>query len=101
MKTVNKITLAGLISLGLFSVAHADDDHREMQQKIDQFDLISTEEAVKIAQDNKAGVVDDIDLEGNGQGYQYEIEIADSQGAEWDIYIDAKSGEIIKVKQDY
>ncbi|HET8807750.1 MAG TPA: PepSY domain-containing protein [Methylophaga sp.] len=101
MKTFNKLALASLISLGMVSTVFADsDDMLEMQQKAETFSLISAEEAKNIAKETKPGFVDDVDLEGTGTGYQYEVEVADEQGMEWDIYIDAKTGEVVHVKQD-
>lgn len=101
MKTFNKLTLAGLVSLGMVSVAFADtDDLLEMQQKAEAFELISVDEAKDIATQTKPGFVDDIDLEGTGMGYEYEVEVADKDGMEWDIYIDAKTGEVLNVKRD-
>lgn len=101
MKTFNKLTLASLISLGIVSVAFAgSDDMQKMQQKAKAFDLIRVDEAKHIAMKTKPGFVDDIDLEGTGMGYKYEVEVADKQGLEWDIDIDAKSGEVLNVEQD-
>lgn len=101
MKTFNKLTLASLISLGMVSTVFADsDDLMQMQQKAETFGLISIDEATNIATETKPGFVDDIDLEGTGAGYQYEVEVADQQGMEWDIYIDAKTGEVVHVKRD-
>lgn len=101
MKTFNKLTLAGLVSLGLVSAAVADtDDLLEMQQKAEAFELISVDEAKNVATKTKPGFVDDIDLDGTGMGYQYEVEVADKDGMEWDIYIDAKTGEVLNVKRD-
>ncbi len=101
MKTFNKLTLASLISLSMVSIAVADsDDMMKMQQKAEAFNLISAEEAKNIATETKPGFVDDVDLEGTGTGYQYEVEVADEQGMEWDVYIDAKTGELVHVKQD-
>lgn len=101
MKKFNKLTLAGLLSLAMTSAAFADrDDLREMQQKAEAFDLISVDQAKDIATKTKPGYVDDVDLEGTGMGYKYEVEVADKNGIEWDIDIDAKTGEVLNVKRD-
>lgn len=101
MKTFNKLTLAGLVSLGMASAAFADtDDLLEMQQKAEAFELISVDEAKNIALNTKPGFVDDVDLDGTGMGYQYEVEVADKDGMEWDVYIDAKTGDVLNVKRD-
>ena len=71
-----------------------------MQQKAETFELISVDEAKNVATQTKPGFVDDIDLDGTGMGYQYEVEVADKDGMEWDIYIDAKTGEVLNVKRD-
>ncbi|MDT8310278.1 MAG: PepSY domain-containing protein [Methylophaga sp.] len=101
MKILNKLTLASFISLGMVSAAFADsDDLLKMQKKAETFGLISIDEAKNIATETKPGFIDDIDLEGTGDGYQYEVEVADQQGMEWDVYIDAKTGEVVHVKRD-
>ena len=101
MKKINTLTLAGLLSLATTSAVFADmNDLHEMQQKADAFDLISVEQARDIATKTKPGYVDDVDLEGTGMGYKYEVEVADKSGVEWDIDIDAKTGEVLNVKRD-
>jgi len=105
MKTFNKMTLATLLASALtFSTAAvmADDDVATMQMKAEQFGLISMEEAKNIALLEKPGVVTDIELDGidNGNGWEYEVEVVQEDGTEWDIDIHAKTGELRKVERD-
>lgn len=79
------------------------DDMAEMAYKAKQLELISPEEAVEIATREKPGLVDDVDLE-NRQffgGWDYEIEIDGRDGKEWDVYINAETGEVRKIRRDW
>ncbi|AUZ83391.1 PepSY domain-containing protein [Methylophaga nitratireducenticrescens] len=105
MQQPNKITLAALFASALTvstSVVMADDDMHSMQEKVDTFGLISVEDAKNIALKAKSGIVDDIELDGidNGGGWEYEVEVVQEDGTEWDIDIHAKTGEIRKVERD-
>lgn len=70
---------------------------------IREFQLISPEQAKDAAKSAKAGVVKDIDLDDRslGRGWKYEIEIVTESGREYDVDIDAKTGEVLKVKRDW
>lgn len=105
MKQINKVTLATLLASALAvstSVVMADDDMQSMQSKVEKFGLISVDEAKNIALEAKPGMVDDIELDGidNGGGWEYEVEVVQEDGTEWDIDIHAKTGEIRKVERD-
>lgn len=87
----------------LLPVAAMADDMAEMAYKAKQLELISPEEAVEIATQEKPGLVDDVDLE-NRQffgGWDYEIEIDGRDGKEWDVYINAETGEVRKSRRDW
>ncbi len=91
--------LAGsVISFPVFS-----DDLLEMQTQSEQLGLISIEDAKSIALEAKPGIVDDIDLENRSfvGGWDYEIEVIGQDGKEWDIYINAETGEVRKVSRDW
>lgn len=105
MKNLNKMTLATLLASTLtFSAATAlaADDLATMQKKAEQFGLISVDEAKNIALQEKPGVVTDIELDAidNGGGWEYEVEVVQEDGTEWDIDIHAKTGELRKVERD-
>lgn len=105
MTKFNKITLATLVSSVLtFSAAGvmAADDMAYMQKQVEQFGLISVEEAKNIALQTKPGMVKDIELDGidNGGGWEYEIEVVQEDGTEWDIDVHAKTGEVRKIERD-
>lgn len=65
--------------------------------------MISPEQAVKIAIQEKPSLVDDVDLE-NRQffgGEDYQIEIDGRDGKAWDVYINAETGEVRKARRDW
>ena len=105
MKHLNKMTLATLFASSMAlttTAAMADDDMVSMQNKVEKFGLISVEEAKNIALKSKSGMVDGIELDGidNGGGWEYEVEVVQEDGTEWDIDIHAKTGEVRKVERD-
>lgn len=104
MKTLSAVTLAGLLAVSFGSTAvKADDDIREIKALSDGLNLITLEEATAKALEAKPGVVEDADLENRsmGKGWDYEFEIVDADGNEWEVYIDAKTGEVRKIEKDW
>lgn len=61
--------------------------------------LLTFEEAKEIALSEQDGYIDDIELETDDGYTYYEVEI-ENRDAEYDIYIDAYTGEILKVETD-
>lgn len=63
---------------------------------IQAFDKLN---ALALAQ-HPGAVVEDTELENQMGRYVYQIELRDAQGLEWDIELDANTGEILKNQQD-
>lgn len=104
MKTViQQCVVAGILSLGVWSAAYADDDAQEMESIAKGLGLISLEEAKTKALAAKPGVVKDADLENRkfGNGWDYEFEIVDADGHEWEVNIDAKTGAVRGTSRDW
>jgi uncharacterized membrane protein YkoI len=105
MKNIKyKAFAATILMLGTFSTyALADDDLQEMEAISKQFGLISLEEAKVKALAAKPGVVKDADLENHkfSKGWDYEFEIIDADGNEWDVDVDAKTGKVTNIKRDW
>ena len=99
---MNKLIIMTLIGSALSFSALADDIH-EMQAKSEQLGLISVERAKAIALEAKPGIIDDIDLENRSfaGGWDYEVQVIGRDGKEWDIYINAETGEVRKVSRDW
>lgn len=102
-KTLKNILIAGSAML-LCGPAFADeDDVAEAKAIAAAANLISIEQATEKALQAKPGTVIEVELEKRTwpQGWDYEFEIIDAEGKEWDVDIDAKTGEARKVKQDW
>jgi uncharacterized membrane protein YkoI len=95
------VIAATLLACALPGLADDDDhDKATMEQKASAHGLISRDQAVEKALAAKNGKVTDVDLDHEWFGYVYEIELVDEAGVEWDIDLDAKSGEVRKIKRD-
>ncbi|CAA0123664.1 Uncharacterised protein [Halioglobus japonicus] len=98
MKKVAAVILAS----GFFaSIAIADvrvDEAVKLQQdgKIKPFETLN-EIALKA---HPGATITDTELEDKYGKYVYEVELHDADGQEWDVEIDATSGEILQTKQD-
>jgi len=97
-----KLLLFTLIGSALSFPAFAD-DLNEMKAKSEQLGFISVEAAKSIALEAKPGIIEDIDLENRSfvGGWDYEIEVLGKDGKEWDLYINAETGEVRKVSRDW
>jgi uncharacterized membrane protein YkoI len=80
-----------------------DDDVAEAKAIAAAAGLMSIEQATEKALQAKPGTVIEVELDKRAwpQGWDYEFEIVDAEGKEWDVDIDAKTGEARKVRQDW
>lgn len=104
MKTTAVVALAGMMTLMLNGApAYADDDIRDIHAYSEGLGLISLEQAEAKALEAKPGVIEDVDLENRtfSKGWDYEIEIVDVDGKEWEVFVDAKTSEVRKIKRDW
>ncbi|MFD0930867.1 PepSY domain-containing protein [Methylophilus glucosoxydans] len=96
-----------LIASSLLQPAWADDDDEDDMQKMEQmvkaFGLISQQEAQTKALAAKPGVVKEIELERRKfrDGWDYEVEIFDAKGKEWEVTLDAKTGKVNSLNRDW
>lgn len=105
MKLMSAISLSSVLSVLFLSapLQADDDDLREMKTLSEGLGLISLEEARAKALEAKPGVIEDADLDDRdmSKGWDYEFEIVDVDGNEWEVYIDAKTGEVRKIEKDW
>ena len=111
---MKKIACVLLVVLAMAGTAFADHDREERYIREEAsrrgMTLISSEEAVKIARNRIGGQVriKDVDLEDEDDYYRgrddfrpvWQIE-AVSGGQEYDVDVDAVTGEVLKCKIDY
>ncbi len=99
--SIGSILLASALSFTILP-SYADDDLYKIESISKGLGLIPLEQAQAKALAEKPGVVTDIDLEKHkfGKGWYYEFEIADADGYEWEVNIDAKTGAVLGVTRD-
>lgn len=103
-KTFQRILVLGGATLLLSGPVLADeDDIAEARAIAGAAGLISIEQATEHALKAKPGTVIEVELDKRSwpQGWDYEFEIIDAEGKEWDVDVDAKTGEVRKVRQDW
>ena len=103
-KTMKTILLANVLTFGLAGSVYADDDDpQKIAEMAKSFGLISLEQAQAKALAAKPGVVKEVGLEGRkfSKGWDYEFEIVDANGQEWEVNIDAKTGAVGSVRRDW
>lgn len=96
--------VAALLGALTASPAWADnDDVQEMAAVAKSFGLISLEAAQTKALAAKPGVIKEAELEGRKfkAGWDYEFEIVDADGKEWEVKIDAKTGTVTDISRDW
>lgn len=85
------------------NVMASGDDPVKMRAIAEAAGLLSLEQASEKALVAKPGTIIEVELDDRSfpQGWDYEFEIIDANGKEWDVDIDAKTGEVRKVKADW
>lgn len=98
-------TTALLLATALLLSAPAradDDDLPKMRAIAAAMKLISLEDATAKALAAKPGTVIEADLDRRMLGgYDYEFEIIDADGQNWDVHIDARDGKVRSVRRDW
>jgi uncharacterized membrane protein YkoI len=105
-KPVSFLMISLLCGLMFTQPALADDDEdspEKIAEMAKAFGLISLEEAQTKALAAKPGVIKEVELERRKfrSGWDYEVEIVDGNGAEWEVNIDAKTGKVSSVSRDW
>ncbi|MDY3198535.1 MAG: PepSY domain-containing protein [Pseudomonadaceae bacterium] len=101
MKNCIAISCAVLLGLGSAG-AMADDDisREEAARLVEQGTIQSLESLEQKALSIKAGQITDRDLELDDGRYEYKLDIRSEDGTDWDITLDAATGDVIKTEQD-
>lgn len=99
--------LAGMAAafLMFFSIsakAGEDISHMEARKLQAAGEILSLERIIEIARSAKSGDILETELERNRKTglYIYEVEILDGKGMVWELNLNAKTGEIIKIEID-
>lgn len=91
------LILIVLISPG---VAHADDDYIEARRLQDAGEILSLDSLLKNIRPEFPGKILEIELENEDGKIVYEVEILGDDGIVREIYINAKTGKLLSVKEE-
>jgi len=101
MKPFNAV-FAALVLTAAASLAQADVGPDEVIRLHKAGTIMDLETLNKTALDKHPGfIIHDTELEKHADGrYVYQVELRDTKGVEWDVDLDAKTGAVLKDKQD-
>ena len=97
--TIMPVILALLVS-GPAQIVQADDDYREAKRLRESGEIMPLEEILKNVRTTYPGRILEVELENEKGRVIYELEILGTDSIVREIYIDAKSGELLSVEED-
>ncbi|MBF4560186.1 PepSY domain-containing protein [Pseudomonas sp. p50] len=100
MKTLTALFTAAALTLTA-GLAQADVPVDQIPQLVKDGKIKPLEELNKVVMKLHPGAtITDSDLDNHFNGYEYEVELRDAQGVEWDVDLNAATGEVLKNKKD-
>ncbi|WP_130907814.1 PepSY domain-containing protein [Pseudomonas sp. Sample_16] len=99
MKTALALSMALPLTVGL---AQADDLHFEQVPQLVKEGKIKPLSTLNqaVMKLHPGATITDTDLDNHFNGYTYEVEVLDTNGAEWDVDLNAATGAVLKNQQD-
>lgn len=80
--------------------ASAEGDHDRARRLRDAGDILPLETLIERTRAVRPGRILELELKEKKDRIIYEVELVDEQGMVWELYFDARSGELLKSKQD-
>ncbi len=100
MKTLTALFTAATLSLTA-GFAMADVRVDEIPQLVKEGKIKPLEELNQIVLKLHPGAtITDTELDNHFNGFEYEVELRDAKNVEWDVDLNAATGEVLKNKQD-
>ncbi|VVP60577.1 PepSY domain-containing protein [Pseudomonas fluorescens] len=100
MKTMKALFVAAALTLTA-GLAQADVRMDQVPQLVKDGKIKPLEELNKIALKMHPGMtITDTDLDNHFNGYEYQVELRDTNGIEWDVELNAATGEVLSNRQD-
>lgn len=81
-------------------VVHAGESPAVAKQLAAKGQILSLEKISRLAKSHKAGEILEVELEKKHGRYIYEVEILDSASQVWELKLDAKTGQLLKMELD-
>lgn len=100
--TLFKNTLIATALITTIGIAQARDIGTDEANKLRNAGTVKTIEVLNEAAlaEHPGGTIDETELETEGNRYLYELEVVDAQGVEWDMELDATTGQVLKNHRD-
>jgi uncharacterized membrane protein YkoI len=100
MKTLTALFTAAALTLTA-GLAQADVPVDQIPQLVKDGKIKPLEDLNQIVLKlHPGGKITDSDLDNHFNGYEYEVELRDAQNVEWDVDLNAATGEVLKNKKD-
>lgn len=98
----NSILLAFLLTGNLLIVTNvsAEEDYQLAKKLRENGEILPLEKILTFARAKKAGEVLETEFKKKHGRYIYEVEILDDKGQVWELKLDAKTGQLIKIEMD-
>lgn len=92
---------AALLSAVPAAVARDHDEHRrdEVRHAVEAGEIKSLAEILKLVRGKLPGEVAGVEIEREDGRWRYEFRVVDDKGQLYEVYIDARSGDIERIKE--
>ncbi|WP_127477945.1 PepSY domain-containing protein [Sulfurivermis fontis] len=80
--------------------ASAESDHDRARRLRDAGDILPLETIIERVRRERPGRILELELKEKKERILYEVEMVDERGMVWELYFDARSGELLKSEQD-
>lgn len=81
-------------------LATSNADQKDARKLVAQGEILSLDQILAEVKKSHQGRILEVELEHKHGRLLYELELIDQNGIVWELYYDAKSGELLKSKQD-
>lgn len=89
-----------MVLLSHVLIAQADSDHDEARRLLESGDVLSLEVILDKLRPRYSGKIIEVEIEREAGYIVYELEIVGDDGVVHELYIDAKTGDILRSKKD-
>jgi uncharacterized membrane protein YkoI len=92
--------IIALFAVGADPALAHDEDHDLARALRTQGTIVSLEKIADTAAKLQPGDLLEVELKRRGDEYLYEVEVLDPEGRTWELMFDARTGELLKKKED-
>ena len=98
--SIIRVLVVSLVVLAPLQPVQADDDYIEARRLLESGEILPLEVILEKVRQVLPGKVLEVELENEDRKVVYEMEILGDDGVIREVYVDAKSGEILSAKED-